>query len=148
MITRVRSVWPHWYRSVAELPAKQPRHLVGHAGFDRDEIGVAGDEFGVGLRDVVAGRAGDDETAVWEGHLRERLARDGSLRRHFEFEDFQAALDFVNEVGAIAEQEGHHPNISFTWGEADITVYTHKIDGLHENDFILASKIDDLLNED
>lgn len=73
---------------------------------------------------------------------------DHHLTRHFEFEDFQAALDFVNEVGAIAEQEGHHPNISFTWGEADIKVYTHKIDGLHENDFILASKIDEVYDGD
>lgn len=67
------------------------------------------------------------------------------LRREFEFEDFQEALEFVNEVGEIAEEEGHHPNLEFTWGEATVKIYTHKIDGLHENDFILAAKIDELL---
>ncbi|MFB6190993.1 MAG: 4a-hydroxytetrahydrobiopterin dehydratase [Candidatus Nanohaloarchaea archaeon] len=68
------------------------------------------------------------------------------LRREFDFEDFQEALDFVNRVGKIAEEEGHHPNIEFTWGEATVKIYTHKIDGLHENDFILASKIDEIIS--
>ncbi|MFB6265778.1 MAG: 4a-hydroxytetrahydrobiopterin dehydratase [Candidatus Nanohaloarchaea archaeon] len=66
------------------------------------------------------------------------------LERKFDFEDFQEALDFVNRVGEVAEEQGHHPNIEFTWGEATVKIYTHKIDGLHENDFILASKIDEL----
>ncbi len=66
------------------------------------------------------------------------------IRRTFEFEDFQEALDFVNRVGEVAEEEGHHPNIEFTWGEATVKFYTHKIDGLHENDFIMASKVDDI----
>lgn len=63
------------------------------------------------------------------------------LRRSLTFDDFQAALDFVQQVGGIAEQEGHHPDIEFGWGYANILVYTHKINGLHENDFILAAKI-------
>ena len=68
--------------------------------------------------------------------------------RDFEFEDFQEALEFVNEVGEIAEEQGHHPVINnFTWGQATIKLYTHKIDGLHENDFIMASKIDELIEE-
>ena len=54
------------------------------------------------------------------------------------------ALAFVDKVGAIAEEEGHHPDISFGWGYATVSVFTHKIKGLHENDFILASKIDQL----
>ncbi|MDY6777913.1 MAG: 4a-hydroxytetrahydrobiopterin dehydratase [Candidatus Nanohaloarchaea archaeon] len=76
------------------------------------------------------------------------IVEDHHIKRSFDFNDFQAALEFVNQVGEIAEQEGHHPVIEFTWGEATIEIYTHKIDGLHENDFILASKIDRLWEED
>ncbi len=64
------------------------------------------------------------------------------IERTFAFDDFQQALDFVNQVGALAEEEGHHPNIEFTWGKATITLYTHEMDGLSPNDFILAAKID------
>ena len=53
-------------------------------------------------------------------------------------------MDFVQKVGAIAEQEDHHPDIEFGWGYANILIFTHKIDGLHENDFILAAKINDI----
>ena len=67
------------------------------------------------------------------------------LNRKVAFDDFVTALDFVNKVGALAEEEGHHPDISFGWGYADITVFTHKIQGLHENDFILAAKINGLI---
>ena len=71
------------------------------------------------------------------------------IQREFEFEDFQKALDFVNNVGKIAEEEGHHPVINnFTWGKATIKLYTHKINGLHENDFIMAAKIDEMFNEE
>jgi 4a-hydroxytetrahydrobiopterin dehydratase len=67
------------------------------------------------------------------------------IKRQFEFEDFQEALNFVNKVGEIAEEEGHHPVINdFTWGRATVKLYTHKIDGLHENDFIMAAKIDEI----
>lgn len=70
------------------------------------------------------------------------------IKRDFEFEDFQEALDFVNKVGEIAEGQGHHPVINnFTWGQATIKLYTHKIDGLHENDFIMAAKIDEVYDE-
>ena len=69
--------------------------------------------------------------------------------RDFEFKDFQEALDFVNKVGEIAEEQGHHPIINdFTWGKASIKLFTHKIDGLHENDFIMASRIDDMHEEE
>lgn len=70
------------------------------------------------------------------------------LRRDFEFEDFQQALDFVNKVGEIAEEEGHHPNIEFTWGEATVKLFTHKIDGLYDNDFIMAAKIDEMFDRE
>jgi 4a-hydroxytetrahydrobiopterin dehydratase len=66
------------------------------------------------------------------------------ITRNFEFPDFAKALAFVNKVGAIAEEQGHHPDIFLTWGKADITSWTHKINGLTESDFILAAKIDRL----
>ena len=64
------------------------------------------------------------------------------ISRGFSFPDFQQALDFVNKVGAVAEEQGHHPDILLSWGKAEITMWTHKIDGLSESDFIMAAKID------
>ena len=66
------------------------------------------------------------------------------LFKIIKFPDFRKALDFVNKVGEIAEEQGHHPVITFTWGKVEITIYTHKINGLTESDFILAAKIDAL----
>ncbi len=66
------------------------------------------------------------------------------LEREFKFKDFKEALDFVNKVGALAEEEQHHPDIYLTWGKVKINLWTHKINGLHTNDFILAAKIDEL----
>lgn len=71
-----------------------------------------------------------------------QIVNEHHLTRNFAFPDFRQALDFVNRVGAIAEEQGHHPNILLTWGRAEITIWTHKIDGLTESDFILAAKID------
>jgi 4a-hydroxytetrahydrobiopterin dehydratase len=62
----------------------------------------------------------------------------------FAFPDFVSALAFVNRVGEVAEHEGHHPDIYLTWGKVEITIWTHKVDGLTESDFILAAKIDRL----
>jgi len=62
--------------------------------------------------------------------------------RTFAYPDFKQALAFVNKAGEIAEQQGHHPDILLAWGKAEITTWTHKIDGLTESDFILAAKID------
>jgi len=67
------------------------------------------------------------------------------LNRAFAFPDFKQALDFVNRVGALAEEQGHHPDILLAWGKAEITLWTHKVDGLTESDFIMAAKIDRLL---
>ncbi len=64
------------------------------------------------------------------------------LIKEFKFKNFLDSQSFVNKVGAIAEQEGHHPDISFGWGYCKITIYTHAIKGLAESDFILAAKID------
>ena len=66
------------------------------------------------------------------------------IMKTFEFPDFRGALTFVNRVGELAEEQGHHPDISFTWGKVEITTWTHKINGLTESDFILAAKIDHL----
>ncbi len=66
------------------------------------------------------------------------------IEREFAFQNFQTALDFTNGVGAIAEQEGHHPDIYLAWGKVGVKIWTHKIDGLTESDFVLAAKIDQL----
>ena len=64
------------------------------------------------------------------------------LTKTYTFLDFAQALAFVNRAGAVAEEQNHHPNISFTWGKVQIDVWTHKIDGLTESDFVLAAKFD------
>ena len=66
------------------------------------------------------------------------------INRKFTFPDFAAAQSFVNKVGDLAEAEGHHPDISFGWGYAEVLFFTHKIKGLHENDFIMAAKVNAL----
>jgi 4a-hydroxytetrahydrobiopterin dehydratase len=67
------------------------------------------------------------------------------IQRRFSFDDFASALAFANKVGEIAEQQGHHPDITLGWGYCTVVSYTHKIGGLHENDFILAAKINQLM---
>jgi 4a-hydroxytetrahydrobiopterin dehydratase len=66
------------------------------------------------------------------------------LVRTYRFPNFAQALGFVNRVGAVAEEQGHHPDILLAWGKAEVTLWTHKIDGLTESDFIMAAKIDKL----
>lgn len=66
------------------------------------------------------------------------------LRRVRRFTNFRGALEFVNQVGELAEEQNHHPEICFGWGRVELVVFTHKIDGLTESDFILAAKIDRL----
>lgn len=66
------------------------------------------------------------------------------ITRAFTFPDFKQALNFVNQVGTVAEAQGHHPDILLTWGKAEVTLWTHKIDGLTESDFIMAAKINGL----
>ena len=67
------------------------------------------------------------------------------LIKHFKFKNFSESQKFINKVGEIAESEGHHPDIWFGWGYAKIKIFTHAIKGLHESDFILAAKIDQLV---
>ncbi len=64
------------------------------------------------------------------------------LERTFDFNNFQEALDFTNLIGGIAEQQNHHPDIYLSWGKVKVNIFTHKIDGLTESDFILAAKFD------
>jgi 4a-hydroxytetrahydrobiopterin dehydratase len=75
-----------------------------------------------------------------------QITRDGipRLERVFRFPNFAAALGFTNRVGELAEAEGHHPAILTEWGQVTVTLWTHKIRGLHRNDFIMAAKIDAL----
>ena len=69
---------------------------------------------------------------------------DHHLRKEYRFKNFRETLDFVHRIGELAENQGHHPDICFGWGKAEITIWTHKIDGLTESDFVLAAKIDKL----
>jgi 4a-hydroxytetrahydrobiopterin dehydratase len=64
------------------------------------------------------------------------------LERNFAFPDFATALAFTNQVGELAEKQAHHPDIHLSWGSVRMTIWTHKIDGLTESDFVLAAKID------
>lgn len=89
----------------------------------------------------LAGAALDDfkaQLAGWE------VVREHHLEKTYTFPDFQKALAFVNRAGAIAEQQGHHPDLYLSWGKVGVEIWTHKIDGLTESDFILAAKIDQI----
>ena len=67
------------------------------------------------------------------------------LEKRYHFDDFKQALAFTNRAGGVAEEQGHHPDIYLSYGKVEIKIWTHKIDGLTESDFILAAKIDDVL---
>lgn len=71
-----------------------------------------------------------------------KIVDEHHLEKTFAFPDFQTALDFTVKVGAIAEQEGHHPDIALAWGKVGVTIWTHKINGLTESDFVLAAKVE------
>jgi 4a-hydroxytetrahydrobiopterin dehydratase len=88
---------------------------------------------------------GNDLTRL-AGELRPgwEVVKEHHLEREFKFKDFREALTFTNGVGELAEQQGHHPDIYLSWGKVKVTIWTHKIDGLTESDFVLAAKIDKL----
>ena len=71
-----------------------------------------------------------------------RVVEEHHLEKEYAFRDFAEALAFTNRVGALAEEQGHHPDIHLAWGKVRITIGTHKIDGLSRSDFVLAAKID------
>ena len=74
-----------------------------------------------------------------------RVVDDHHLQKEYAFKNFREALDFTNRVGELAEELGHHPDIHLAWGKVKLTVWTHKIDGLHESDFVFAAKADRVL---
>lgn len=76
-----------------------------------------------------------------------KIPKGHHLERHIKFKDFKAALACTNKIGEVAEEMGHHPNICLAWGEVKIQIWTHKINGLTENDFVLAAKIDEALGQ-
>lgn len=78
------------------------------------------------------------ELSGWE------VVNEHHLKKEYKFPDFAAALELVNDIGKLAETQGHHPDICFGWGRVEIVIFTHAIDGLSESDFILAAKIDKL----
>ena len=91
---------------------------------------------------------GPNEIAPLLAQIKDWVAVEGHhLTKMFKFVDFARALAFVNRVGAIAEEQGHHPDIYLSWGKVRVDLWTHKIDGLSENDFIVAAKIDRAFDE-
>jgi 4a-hydroxytetrahydrobiopterin dehydratase len=90
---------------------------------------LKGDEL-----EELAARLGGGWEVVEEHHL----------EKAFKFDDFRQALDFTNKVGELAEEIGHHPDIELSWGLCKVTIWTHKIDGLAEADFIFAAKVEAL----
>jgi 4a-hydroxytetrahydrobiopterin dehydratase len=73
-----------------------------------------------------------------------RIVDEWRLEKDFKFPDFNHALKFTNRIGEIADEQGHHPDVYLTYGEVRLMVWTHKIDGLSESDFILAAKMNDV----
>ena len=97
-----------------------------------------------GIPPLPEGEAAKYLPAVTGWTLEEGATR---LHRRFEFRDFVEAMKFVNRVADLAERQGHHPDIAVHWNRVDLMLWTHKIGGLHENDFILAARINRLLEE-
>jgi len=78
----------------------------------------------------------DDLRADWT------VVDDHHLHAEYDFEDFRDALEFTYEIGELAEEEWHHPDIALSWGAVDVEMWTHKIDGLHKTDFVMAARMD------
>lgn len=76
-----------------------------------------------------------------------KVIQEHHLEKEYKFKDFREALAFTNKVGELAESQGHHPDIYLAWGQVKLTVWTHKINGLTESDFVLAAKADQLLDQ-
>ena len=73
-----------------------------------------------------------------------RVVNEHHLEREYKIENFRKALDFTNQVGELAEQQNHHPDIYLAWGKVKLTLWTHKIDGLTESDFVFAAKVNQM----
>ena len=87
---------------------------------------------------------GEELDDLWRQVPGWEVVEEHHLRRRFRFKNFREAMDFVNRVGELAEEQAHHPDIAFGWGRVETIIFTHKIDGLTESDFILAAKVDRL----
>lgn len=98
----------------------------------------------VPCRGGVAPLKGEELRQILQEVPQWQVINEHHVTRTFTFPDFKQALAFVNRVGEVAEQQGHHPDILLTWGKAEITMWTHKIDGLTRSDLIMAAKIDQL----
>jgi 4a-hydroxytetrahydrobiopterin dehydratase len=85
---------------------------------------------------------GEEITQILSGLQGWEVVNEHHLSKEYKFKDFKETQTFVNKVGDLAEEQGHHPDICFGWGRAEVTIWTHKIDGLTESDFILGAKID------
>lgn len=92
---------------------------------------------GDALKDLLDGI----DTDVWD------VVEEHHLEGTYEFEDFRDALEFTYEVGELAEEEWHHPDLQLSWGEVVVEMWTHKIDGLRETDFIMAARMDRIYDE-
>lgn len=92
-----------------------------------------------GVPPMEASRAQEMLTQLARGW---QLTKEGHLERLYTFKDFAEALSFVNKVGALAEAEGHHPDLYLAWGKCKVEIWTHKINGLTESDFYMAAKAD------
>ena len=75
-----------------------------------------------------------------------QVIREHHLEKEFKFKDFREALAFTNKIGELAEAQGHHPDIYLAWGKVKLTIWTHKIDGLTESDFVFAAKAEQLFS--
>lgn len=90
----------------------------------------------------------ENEIRRMAAEVRDWKVEDGKqLRRNFRFQDFASALAFVNRIGAVADEEDHHPDILLGWGKAEVLYTTHAMNGLSENDFIMAAKTDALAKD-
>jgi 4a-hydroxytetrahydrobiopterin dehydratase len=92
----------------------------------------------------VAPIEGDELKALLSDLVEWKAVNEHHIEKEFTFKDFKEALAFTNQIGALAEKENHHPDIHLSWGRVRIILWTHSINGLSENDFILAAKIDKL----
>jgi 4a-hydroxytetrahydrobiopterin dehydratase len=73
-----------------------------------------------------------------------KAVKNHHLEKEFKFKDFKSALAFTNKIGALAERQGHHPDLYLAWGKVRVTIWTHAVDGVTESDFVLAAKIESL----
>jgi 4a-hydroxytetrahydrobiopterin dehydratase len=120
-------------------------HIGYHADGETHMTGQLADKQCVPCRGGVPPLKGDELQQMLKNVPQWSVVNEHHLTRAYKFPDFKHALDFVNKVGALAEEQGHHPDILLAWGKAEITLWTHKIDGLTESDFIMAAKIDRLI---